>query len=113
MKIALAQQNYRIGDFAYNTQKIIQAIQKATSANADLEVFSELCICGYPPRDVLLFDECIQSCLQAIEQIKPYTKNIAVVIGSPARNPQKKGKDLFNSAYLIYQEKIQAVIHKT
>ncbi|HPH99166.1 MAG TPA: NAD+ synthase [Chitinophagaceae bacterium] len=113
MKIALAQQNYRIGDFAYNTQKIIQAIQKATSANADLVVFSELCICGYPPRDFLLFDEFIQSCLQAIDQIKPYTKNIAVVIGSPARNPQKKGKDLFNSAYFIYQEKIQAVIHKT
>ena len=113
MKIALAQQNYRIGDFAYNTQKIIQAIQKATSANADLVVFSELCICGYPPRDFLLFDEFIQSCLQAIDQIKPYTKNIAVVIGSPASNPQKKGKDLFNSAYFIYQEKIQAVIHKT
>lgn len=113
MKIALAQQNYRIGDFAYNTQKIIQAIQKATSANADLVVFSELCICGYPPRDFLLFDEFIQSCLQAIDQIKPYTKNIAVLIGSPARNPQKKGKDLFNSAYFIYQEKIQAVIHKT
>ncbi len=113
MKIALAQQNYRIGDFGYNTQKIIQAIEKATLANVELVVFSELCICGYPPRDFLLFDEFIQSCLQAIDQIKPYTKDIAVLVGAPAINPQKEGKDLFNSAYFIYQEKIQAVIHKT
>jgi len=113
MKIALAQQNYRIGDFEYNTQKIIEAIKKAKSANAELVVFSELCICGYPPRDFLLFDEFIQSCLQAIDQIKPYTKDIAVLLGAPANNPQKEGKDLFNSAYFIYQEKIQAVIHKT
>jgi len=113
MKIALAQQNYRIGDFEYNTQKIIQAIEKAKSANAELVVFSELCICGYPPRDFLLFDEFIQSCLQTINQIKPYTKDIAVLLGAPANNPQKEGKDLFNSAYFIYQEKIHAVIHKT
>ncbi len=113
MKIALAQQNYRIGDFDYNTQTIIQAIEKAKSANAELVVFSELCICGYPPRDFLLFDEFIHSCLQAIDQIKPYTKDIAVLVGAPAINPQKEGKDLFNSAYFIYQEKIQAVIHKT
>ena len=113
MKIALAQQNYRIGDFEYNTQKIIQAIEKAKSANVELVVFSELCICGYPPRDFLFFDEFIQSCLQAIDQIKPYTKDIAVLLGAPANNPQKEGKDLFNSAYFIYQEKIQTVIHKT
>lgn len=113
MKIALAQQNYHIGDFEYNTQKIIQAIEKAKSSNTDLVVFSELCICGYPPRDFLLFNDFIQSCLQAIDQIKLYTKHIAVIVGAPAINPQKEGKDLFNAAYFIYQEKIQAVIHKT
>lgn len=113
MIIALTQQNYRVGDFEYNTQKIIQAIQKAKSANVELIVFSELCICGYPPRDFLLFDEFVQSCTQAINQIKPHTQDIAVIVGAPARNPHKKGKDLFNSAYFIYQQKIQAVVHKT
>jgi NAD+ synthase (glutamine-hydrolysing) len=49
MKIALAQQNYHIGNFEKNTEKIIDAIQQAKKQKADLIVFSELCICGYPP----------------------------------------------------------------
>lgn len=49
MKIFLAQQNYHIGNFEKNTQKIIEAIHLAKSQSADLVVFSELCICGYPP----------------------------------------------------------------
>ena len=49
MKIVLAQQNYHIGNFEKNTQKIIAAIEEAKRQQADLVVFSELCICGYPP----------------------------------------------------------------
>lgn len=112
MKIALAQQNYIIGNIEYNTKKIIDTIQQA-NGNADLIVFSELCICGYPPRDLVLYNEFIQSCLKAIDEIKPYTKNIGVLIGAPAINTQKEGKDLFNAAYFLYQEKVQSVIHKT
>jgi NAD+ synthase (glutamine-hydrolysing) len=47
MKIFLAQQNYHIGDFEKNTEKIIVAIKDAKAQNADLIVFSELCVCGY------------------------------------------------------------------
>lgn len=50
MKIFLAQQNYLIGDIEGNTQKIIAAVEEARKQGADLAVFSELCICGYPPR---------------------------------------------------------------
>jgi NAD+ synthase (glutamine-hydrolysing) len=57
MKIFLAQQNYHIGNFESNTQKIIEAIQEAKSNQGDLIVFSELCICGYPPRDFLYFND--------------------------------------------------------
>ena len=55
MKIALAQQNYHIGNFESNTQKIISGIEEAKRQGADLVVFSELCVCGYPPRDFLEF----------------------------------------------------------
>ena len=53
MKIFLAQQNYHIGNFESNTQKIIDAIETAKQQGGDLIVFSELCVCGYPPRDFL------------------------------------------------------------
>jgi NAD+ synthase (glutamine-hydrolysing) len=52
MKIALAQQNYHIGNFENNLQKIIGAINEAKKQGADLVMFTELCVCGYPPRDL-------------------------------------------------------------
>ena len=70
MKIFLAQQNYHIGNFESNTLKIIQAIQEAKSKGGDLIVFSELCICGYPPRDFLYFNDFIEKSLHSIERIK-------------------------------------------
>jgi len=57
MKIFLAQQNYHIGNFEQNTRQIIEAVEAARSAGADLVVFSELSVCGYPPRDFLEFDD--------------------------------------------------------
>ena len=57
MKIALAQQNYHIGNFEDNTAKIISAVHEAKKAKADIVVFSELSICGYPPRDFLEFND--------------------------------------------------------
>jgi NAD+ synthase (glutamine-hydrolysing) len=113
MKIALAQQNYHIGNFDLNTQKILDGIDKALTAGADLVVFSELCICGYPPRDFLEFNDFITKCDQAIEKIKPKTSKIGVIVGSPVRNPRKEGKDLFNAAILIYKNEIHGVAHKT
>ncbi len=59
MKIALAQQNYHIGNFEQNVTKIIAGIEWAKSRQADLVVFSELCVCGYPPRDFLEFHDFI------------------------------------------------------
>ena len=59
MKIFLSQQNYHIGNFEHNTQKIISAIKEAKSQGADLIVFSEFSICGYPPRDFLYFNNFI------------------------------------------------------
>lgn len=113
MKITLAQQNYHIGNFENNTIKIIEAILQAKSENSDLIVFSEMSICGYPARDFVEFSDFIEKCYESIEKIKEYTSDIAVLVGSPAKNPIIDGKDLFNAAFFIYQKEIKAEIHKT
>lgn len=113
MKIFLAQQNYHIGNFEANTKKIIDTIRTAKEQGGDLVVFSELAVCGYPPRDFLEFDDFVAQCLAAIDLIKMETKDIAVLVGCPARNPQFEGKDLFNSVYFLQEQEISQVIHKT
>jgi len=113
MKIVLAQQNYHIGNFESNTAKIITAINEAKEQGADLVVFSELAVCGYPPRDFLEFSDFIEKGLQCIEQIAAHADTIGVLVGAPSINPKVEGKDLFNSAYLLYEGKIKGVVHKT
>ncbi|MFY0252629.1 NAD+ synthase [Chitinophaga sp. 30R24] len=113
MKIILAQQNYHIGNFEHNTAKIIAGIHAAKAQGADLVVFSELCVCGYPPRDFLEFEDFIAQCYHAIDVIKAHTQDIAVLVGSPARNPQREGKDLFNAAWFLYEGEVKQVVHKT
>lgn len=113
MKIALAQQNYHIGNFEENLRKIEQGIAEAEALGADLVVFSELCVCGYPPRDFLEFNDFILQCEAAIDRLKARAGDIGVIIGAPARNPAKEGKDLFNAAWLLYQGSVQGIAHKT
>jgi NAD+ synthase (glutamine-hydrolysing) len=113
MKIALAQQNYHIGNFEKNVQKIIDGISWAKKQGADLVVFSELCTCGYPAGDFLEFNDFINKCYEAVDTIRQYADTIGVLIGSPARNPQPEGKDLFNAVFLLYEKEIKAEIHKT
>lgn len=113
MKIALAQQNYHIGNFEDNTWKIIGAIQYAKSRGADLVVFSELSVCGYAPRDFLEFNDFINECYRALDIIKEHADDIGVIVGSPQRNPEIAGKDLFNAAWLLYEKKIHGVAQKT
>jgi NAD+ synthase (glutamine-hydrolysing) len=113
MNIALAQQNYHIGNFDSNTGKIIAAIDMAKQQGADLVVFSEMSVCGYPARDFVEFNDFIRKCYHVIEVIKEHADTIGVIIGSPAINPVKEGKDLFNAAFLLYEKEIKAEIHKT
>jgi len=113
MKISIAQQNYHIGNFEQNTDKILGAIQEAKKQGADLILFSEMSVCGYPVRDFVEFNDFINKCYDSIERIKKAADTIGVLIGSPARNPNKKGKDLFNAAFFLYEQQIVAEIHKT
>lgn len=113
MNIFLAQQNYHIGNFEANTAKIISAIKEAEQQGADLVVFSELCVCGYPPRDFLEFEDFIAKSYAAIDEIKAHTAKTAVLVGAPHRNPVREGKDLFNAAWFLYEGEVKQVIHKT
>jgi len=112
MKVALAQLNFHTGNFQHNTQKIIDNIQEAESQGADLVVFPELAICGYPPRDFLEFDHFIQLCEDSIHEIATHCQNIATIVGAPSHNPKEAGKSLFNSAYFLQDGRVQQMVHK-
>ncbi|RUT78491.1 NAD+ synthase [Ancylomarina longa] len=113
MKIALAQLNYHIGNFKSNTAKIISAIEKFKSQKADLVVFSELAICGYPPKDLLERKDFIEQTQIALEKIAEKCVDIAIVVGGPSINPNPKGKNLYNSAYFMSNGEIASVHNKT
>ena len=113
LKISLAQLNYHTGNFELNTSKIIQQIHQAKLDDADIVVFSELSICGYPPRDFLEFKDFINRCTSSINLIAEACIGIAAIVGSPTINPKIEGKDLFNSAYFLADGKIKHIIHKT
>jgi len=112
IKIALAQLNYHVGNFESNTNKIITTIQAAQKNGADLVVFAELCICGYPSRDFLEFKEFIDLCEESAQKIAAACTDIACIIGIPTYNLKDQGKDLFNSAYFIADGKVKAVVNK-
>jgi NAD+ synthase (glutamine-hydrolysing) len=113
MRIFLAQQNYHIGNFSSNTNKIIDAIQEAKRQGGDLIVFSELSVCGYPPRDFLEFDDFIRQTADSIDQIRLQADGIGVIVGAPVKNPVKEGKDLHNAAIVMWDKQIQSIVHKT
>ncbi len=113
MKIFLAQQNYHIGNFEKNLDKIIEAINVAKKEKADLIIFSEMSICGYPAKDFLDFKDFIDKCFDSIEKIKQHADTIGVIVGSPDINPVREGKDLFNAAFFLYENEIKGVAHKT
>ena len=112
MKIALAQLNFHIGNFEGNLSRMLQAVETAKTQGADLVCFSELATCGYPPRDFLEFDDFIRLAEESVQKLVQAAKGIAILVGSPSRNPVVEGKDLYNSAYFLEEGKIKHVQHK-
>ncbi|MCB0643044.1 MAG: NAD(+) synthase, partial [Phaeodactylibacter sp.] len=113
MKIAIAQLNFHIGNFEGNVRKMLAAVETAKAQGADLVCFSELATCGYPPRDFLEFEDFIRLADSAVAQLAEASQDIAIVVGSPSKNPVIEGKDLYNSAYFLYEGRVQYVQHKT
>jgi len=113
MKVALAQLDYIPGDIAHNSTKIISAIRHARSLEADLVIFSELAITGYPPLDLLQRSDLTSASMDAVKDIASHCNGIAAVLGGPSPNTGLYGKSLFNSAFFLHDGKVMAVINKT
>ncbi len=113
MKIALAQINVTIGDFDGTAAKIKNYVQQAREGGARLVVFPELSITGYPPRDFLEFDDFVERAGAVLEQLKPLSRDIGILMGLPTPNPQPEGKNLHNTAVLLYGGREIHRQHKT
>lgn len=113
MKIAIAQLNYHIGNFAQNTSKIIEYIDKSKAGGAELVVFTELSVTGYYPHDLLERKEFIEQSYEAVNRISTHCQGIAAIVGAPSINPEPRGKKLFNSAFFMYDGAVRQVVNKS
>jgi NAD+ synthase (glutamine-hydrolysing) len=112
MKISVAQLNYHIGNFKRNKELICNAINKARKDGVDLIVFSELCIPGYPPLDLLDRFDFIEKCNQTVIEISEECRGITAIVGSPTFNKNPEGKKLFNSALVLSEGKVIFSVNK-
>jgi NAD+ synthase (glutamine-hydrolysing) len=117
MKLAIAQLNPTIGDLAHNTQQILEAAQQASDQGASLLITTELVLCGYPPRDLLLRPSFIKAMAATLDQLaEDVPEDLAVLVGFASANPKARErgeKALFNSTALLQGGKVQQVFHKT
>src|SRR3954447_4216570 len=107
MKIALGQINPTVGDFCGNAAKIIEYTHTARQRGADLILFPELAICGYPPRDLVEKPSFVTENTQTLDKIAKQTTGISVICGlvTPARSDT--GKSVMNSAALLRNGKVE------
>lgn len=112
MRIAIAQFNAHIGNFEGNLSKMLHMTATAKTQGADIICFPELATCGYPARDFLEFDDFIRQADACIQSLAEAAEGIAIVVGSPTRNPRIEGKDLYNSVYFLANGRIEYIQHK-
>jgi len=113
MKIRLSQLNYHIGNFDQNVGKMLRELELAKTEGTDLVVFAELSVCGYPPRDFLEFDDFIQRCEDAIDQLARACVGVSAIVGAPMRNREPSGKSLWNAAFVLSDGRVKQVVKKT
>jgi NAD+ synthase (glutamine-hydrolysing) len=112
VRIALAQINTTVGDFSGNSARIIDFAQRARAAGADVVLFPELSICGYPPRDLVERPWFVERNRQTAEAIAQETVGIAVICGMVTPAKSETGKHVMNSAALLRDGRIAAIQSK-
>jgi NAD+ synthase (glutamine-hydrolysing) len=112
MRIAMAQVNTVVGDIEGNRKLVLDYMERSRRLGADLVVFPELCLTGYPPRDLLTIRGFVDANLCAVEEIASQTHGIAVLVGFVDRNHGNQGREFFNAAAMAFDGRIQAVYHK-
>ncbi len=108
LRIAQAQINPIVGDFEYNTKKILSYIEMAKKQSADIIVFPELCLCGYPPEELLLKPSFLESSMKAIKDLSLLITGITAIVGYP----DCQDKKVYNAAAIIQNGKTLSVYHK-
>lgn len=108
IRVALAQLNFRVGDFETNVELISEAYERAVEQQADLVVYSELAVCGYPPEDLLLKQQFLDDARAAVDQIAARTSNAVAVVGFP----ELESDCLYNSAAICYQGSVKGIYRK-
>ena len=102
MKIAIGQINPKIGDFSRNCQKILDYSRMAERSGADIIVFPELCLCGYPPMDLLDYESFIRENLKALARLREEApKDIVIAVGHLEKNCAGVGRPLKNTVSII------------
>jgi NAD+ synthetase len=107
--IAAAQTNCTVGDLSGNAARILEHVERARAAGADLVVTPELSLCGYPPEDLVLRDGFLADCRHQLEQLAARVRGVALVVGFPELAP---GGARYNAAALIRDGRIAAVARK-
>ncbi|MCD6594394.1 NAD+ synthase [bacterium] len=109
IRIALAQIDTTVGDFAGNLNKILKYIEESDKLGADIIAFPELAVCGYPPEDLLFYFDFLEKSQQTIDEIAEKTKTIdsIIIVGFP-----EKSDWTYNSAAIIYRGKIWDIYRK-
>ena len=107
LRVALAQINTKVGDLSGNADKIIANIAQAREQGADVAVFPELAVTGYPPEDLLLKRSFIEDNVTSLNRIAAETKGITVIIGFVDSN-----SDIYNAAAILHDGSVAGVQHK-
>ncbi|CNE89609.1 NAD+ synthase [Yersinia enterocolitica] len=102
LSIALAQLNWLVGDIEGNTERMLQTLHEQQKAGADLVMFSELALSGYPPEDLLYRDDFYQRCEAQLARLQAATQQTAVLVGHPWREADK----LYNALSLFADGKL-------
>src|SRR3954463_13924053 len=112
MRLGLAQLNPTVGDLAANRRKILDAYAALVAQGAELVVFPELAVCGYPPRDLLFKRRFVSDVAESLAEIAAAVGAVPALIGTVEPNPTGRGRPFFNSAAFCYRGKVGAVARK-
>jgi NAD+ synthetase len=112
MRLALAQVNPTVGAVRANAEMVAARYAEAVEAGAELVVFPELVLTGYPPQDLLLRPAFIDACERELDGLAARCGPVPMLVGAPTRNPARPGRALFNSAILLRAGAIAARYHK-
>ncbi|MDP6957609.1 MAG: nitrilase-related carbon-nitrogen hydrolase, partial [Planctomycetota bacterium] len=113
MKIAAAQINPCVGDVQGNLNKVRENITKAKEVGADVVLFPEMSLTGYPPRDLLERTHLIDENINALNDLAPEVEGIIVILGYVEQNLTDEGKPLYNAAAVIENGDISYVTYKS